>query len=282
MKQNQQNKSKGAMRHVSLGDLRKKIDKIDDELVMLLKERMAVVKEVGELKERNKDNFFIKSAREADMMKNLIQKTKNFIRPQAVFNIWRNLITSANVLEQKITAYIYNPDENFEITNSINNYYGNLIEIVSKDNAQSLLKKLNLDKAGILAVSSQNNDNFWQEIVENHGNLTIFAKISEKLSRKPNVFLMAKKNAEKSKADNSVIYVESNLDVKEISQFLTKNDFRLVNILELDFKENEKSEFVKFVIEVEKFYQLDDKKILDLQNQSQINKLKILGYYPRF
>ena len=25
----------------------------------------------------NKDNFFIKSAREADMMKNLIQKTKN-------------------------------------------------------------------------------------------------------------------------------------------------------------------------------------------------------------
>lgn len=281
MKQNQQNKNKNTIRHSSLGDLRKKIDRIDDELTSLLKERMSVVKEVGKLKERNKDNFFIKSAREADMMQILIQKTKNFIKPQATFNIWRSLITSANILEQKITAFIYNPNNNSEIATSVNNYYGNLIEIAVEENAKILLKKASKDNATIIAVCAQNNDNFWQELIENYKSFIIFAKISQKLSKKPNIFLMAKKSAEKSKADNSVIYIESKLNSEEIGQFLIKNDFKIVNVLELKFNKKEEPEPIKYLVEIEKFYLEDDKKLMILSKQPKIDKIKILGNYPR-
>lgn len=281
MKQNQQNKNKNTIRPSSLSDLRKKIDRIDDEISGLLKERMSIVREVGKLKERKKDSFFIKSAREADMMKILIQKTKNFIKPQATFNIWRSLIASANILEQKITAFIYNPNNNYEIVNSVNNYYGNLIETAVEENAKTLLKKASKDNATIVAVCAQNNDNFWQELIENYKNLIIFAKISQKLSKKPNVFLIANKTAEKSKADNSIIYIESRLNSQEIGQFLIKNDFKIVNILELEFNKKEELEPIKYLIEIEKFYLEDDKKIIILSKQPEIDKIKILGHYPR-
>ena len=68
--ENQHNKNSST----TLQDLRSEIDKIDNQMIELLGQRMAIVSRVGELKKNNNEKFFIKSNREADMIKDLIKK----------------------------------------------------------------------------------------------------------------------------------------------------------------------------------------------------------------
>ena len=59
----------------NIGDLRKQIDIIDDKIIDLLKERLDVVKEVGKIKHSQGGKFsFIRSGREAEMLRNLTAK----------------------------------------------------------------------------------------------------------------------------------------------------------------------------------------------------------------
>jgi chorismate mutase len=55
----------------TLEDFRSKIDVIDNKIINLLKSRMAIVARVAEFKKSNNYKFFIRSAREADMIKDL-------------------------------------------------------------------------------------------------------------------------------------------------------------------------------------------------------------------
>ena len=85
-----------------LKDLRKEIDAIDEQLISLFKQRMKVVKRVGVLKKKDDIKFFIRSAREADMIKNLLKKSgKNL--PKSLLN--ENLILKNITYSQSRTIF---------------------------------------------------------------------------------------------------------------------------------------------------------------------------------
>jgi chorismate mutase len=65
--QNQQNKTPELQKTLNL--FRQDIDQIDHQIIALLEERMEIISQVGELKKSNKEKFFIRSSREADMIK---------------------------------------------------------------------------------------------------------------------------------------------------------------------------------------------------------------------
>ena len=106
--QNQENKSFD----LKLSELRQEIDQIDEKIIELLIARFNVVNAVKGLKEDFNDKFFIKSAREADMIKDLIQKSEGKIPAELILNIWRKIISFANYHEQKIAIALYNPSKN--------------------------------------------------------------------------------------------------------------------------------------------------------------------------
>jgi chorismate mutase len=95
--------------------LRNKIDKIDKKILQSLQKRMLIVKDVKLLKEKYHNNFFIKSAREADMIKNLIAKMQlnhhqlelPLLPIDCIVDIWRKIISSANFIEQKLNIAIF-------------------------------------------------------------------------------------------------------------------------------------------------------------------------------
>ena len=61
-----------------LSKLRNEIDKIDDQLITLLKDRLEIVKQVGQHKSKNSlSRSFIRSGREAEMVRNLSKKAQN-------------------------------------------------------------------------------------------------------------------------------------------------------------------------------------------------------------
>ena len=77
-----------------LTSLREEIDAIEIELLELLAKRAEHVQEVGRVKEANKvDGSFIRSGREARMMRKILDKGAGAMPKGAIFSIWRSIET---------------------------------------------------------------------------------------------------------------------------------------------------------------------------------------------
>lgn len=197
----------------NLTRFRDKIDEIDDKIISLIKARMEVVLEVGKYKEQIGDRFFIRSVREANMIKSLTKKLDGVIDKRAVCNIWRTLITSANIGEQKLEIFLLNPKKEPNSKAILQNYYANLVNIIEIDDINLFLRQQDKNKSVILAISPNVNNDIWQNILSNNQDLKIFAKIYENFDEKSNnsLFLLANKKIEKSDDDIFVYFDGTNL-----------------------------------------------------------------------
>ena len=94
-----------------LNNIRKKIDKIDNNILDLLEERSILAKEVV-LAKKNKNIF--NPLREEKLIKKLVSKT-NFLKPEYIEDIWRLLI-SENILNQGGIKIFLGPEKEVEET----------------------------------------------------------------------------------------------------------------------------------------------------------------------
>lgn len=180
---------------------RDQIDKIDSEIVNLIKKRMSIVKEVGLHKESVADRFFVKSAREADMIRDLTKNLEGVVDKRVVYNIWRSLIVSANIAEQDLEIFLYNPQKNHVLMPILSGYYANLVKIVEINDIEQFLSLENGQNARILAVDTTENGDLWQKILDNDAKLKIFAKVTQQDN---SLYLLADKPIERSKKDHFV------------------------------------------------------------------------------
>lgn len=192
---------------------RDQIDKIDSEIVDLIKKRMSIVKEVGLYKESVADKFFVKSAREADMLRDLTKNLEGVVDKMVVYNIWRSLIVSANIAEQDLEVFLYNPQKNHILMPILSGYYANLVNIVEINDIEQFFSLENSQNARILAVDTRQNGDLWQKILDNDEKLKIFAKVTQKDN---SLYLLANKPIERSKKDNFVYLLGEKLEETEI------------------------------------------------------------------
>ena len=225
MSENQQNKK--------LALFREQIDEIDLKILNLLKDRMAVIKDVGELKKSYNEKFYIRSNREADMIKNLVNLAEDKFPKSSIINIWRKIITTANMNEQALRIAIHNPRNITDYTYLVREYYNNDVPIINYDSANSVVAELENQQAqiGIFALPDSIDDfdkkedtkeNWWISLANNRIGLKIFAKIpfvefaqKDKNSNSIQLVAVAIKEAEKSSCDKSLITIETS---KEISK----------------------------------------------------------------
>lgn len=92
----------------NLDELRVAIDSVDDRILGLLSERVAIVKQVGELKRRarteeTKERYrsIIRPGREANMVRRIAEKGDKEYPKAALAHIWRLIISSAIHLEEE-------------------------------------------------------------------------------------------------------------------------------------------------------------------------------------
>ena len=84
----------------TLADLRREIDRIDDRVADLLVERLGVVREVGRTKgDLAARRLALRLAREAQMMRRLLQRTAGSFPPNGVLRIWREIIANSTQIE---------------------------------------------------------------------------------------------------------------------------------------------------------------------------------------
>ncbi len=265
---------------------RQNIDQIDFEILDLLIKRADIVKDVKELKEQNNDKFFVKSAREADMIRNLIKKAEGKIPDQLILNIWRKIISFSNYFEQKINIALHNPMKNPEFERILRSYYNDYIPITEIDNPATIFKDLEQGKFQIAYFALPKDDEeqynkWWINLANNQSGIRVFVKIPLfKNGFEYDLVGIAIKDDEQSDHDKSLLVIEQSKEFSysNLEKLLTETfpDFKILKCCDSDLNKNDRF----YLVEIAQFIKNDDEKLKLLNSSKSKPFSRILGVYP--
>ena len=276
-----------------LKEFRIQIDALDRQVISLLKQRMNIIKQVAEYKKNQNEVFYIKSSREADMLKKLIADNNSSFSSASIVAIWRKIITNANMHEQTIKLVVHNPKNNPEIEYILRDYYNNEIEIHHFDSINNVISELQKDqsKIGIFSLPEKNNTNsedWWINLSNNQTNLKVFASLpfikfkinNAGLKFNHQLVAVAQKQPEQSNQDITLLVFEINKDysLSKIQNLFEKNQLQ-ANIL----KVNQSSYFAGMqliLIELQGFFLENDQILQNIKNDPLKPYITIIGHYP--
>ena len=233
------------------------------------------------------------------MIKNLVNLAENKFPKSTIINIWRKIITTANMNEQALRIAIHTPRNIADYTYLTREFYNNDVPIINYDSANSVVAELENNQAqiGIFALpdSSEENEkkedtkeNWWISLANNRIGLKVFAKIpfvefeqKDKNSNSIQLVATAIKEPEKSICDKSLITIETG---KEINKSAILSALKEVGLEGKILKSAQVMQFdgIKFhLIELDGFY-LENDEIFKKLSQSKIKPyIKVLGHFAQ-
>ena len=108
-----------------LGPLRQNIDRIDNEIIALLNERVRLAGEVGKIKMREGGSIYVPS-REQKIFDKLKGINKGPLPQSAIESIWREIISASISLEKKLVIAYLGPEATFTHQAAIKNFGSSL------------------------------------------------------------------------------------------------------------------------------------------------------------
>lgn len=287
--ENQQNKSPDR-----LSEFRREIDKIDNQIIDLLKERMKIVAQVGEYKRSCNEHFLIKSSREADMVKDLVIKSDGAFPKSTIVSIWRKIITSANMIEQEIKIALHNPTKIADYEYLVKEYYGDFVTIYFHDSVTNIVSSMEKNEAqiGVFAlpieneIAENNVENWWINLANNKSNIKVFAKIpfaqninDHNFARK-NLVAVAIKEAEASREDKTLLVIETAKEISksQLQTAIKDSGFEGHILKTTKLKQVDNINFS--LIEVDGFYLQNDEKINTFSKHKTKPYVKVIGHFP--
>jgi chorismate mutase len=284
----QQNKSY----EPALQAIRQDIDKIDEKIITLLEERMNVISKVASLKKNHQEKFFIRSARESDMIKNLTKRVKIFPK-SIIVDIWRKIITAANMCEQPLSIGIHNPKNISDYVYLTKEYYSDIVPILNFDSATNLVAAIEKNEVqiGIFSLPKENDEiqhkedfgeNWWISLANNNIGLKVFTRIPFIENKKYdaiNLVALAVKEPEKSMADSSLLYVELKSEFSK-QQLVALLKVAGISVKVLKFVKLPQVEGMAFcLLEAEGFFLENDEVFKSLKKSELKPYIKVLGHY---
>lgn len=269
----------------ALNQCRSQIDAIDDKILSLLGDRIKIVENVRHIKQANGEGLFIKSAREADMIKDLLAKAAPELTKSTIISIWRKIITSSNVLEQNLQIALHNPQKISDYNYLLREYYSDSVPIISHDSAANVILDIENKKAqiAIFALPDENNnaDNWWINLANNKSGIKVFALIPfSKTANKINLVALAVKEQEKSSDDNSLLCIDisSNLSRSDLAKALKESEIDAKIIKSAQLKNVQDVAF--YLVEARGFFDQNSPQIAALKKHKIKPFVNILGVYP--
>ncbi len=121
----------------TLEELRADIDRIDQNLHDLIKERTHVIDAVRRVKIGEKVK--IRPSREAEMLYHLSAEHDGKFPKQVLFSIWRQMISGTLALEGPFCVAIHTPDDNIGYVDLGRDHYGNYTKISTHMTSQEVI-----------------------------------------------------------------------------------------------------------------------------------------------
>ncbi|MBI4006731.1 MAG: prephenate dehydratase [Gammaproteobacteria bacterium] len=100
--------------HSKLADLRTRIDDIDARLLELISERARLAAEIAQVKgEHSENNAFYRPEREAQVLRNIIDKNKGPLSEEEMARLFREIMSACLALEQVLDIAYLGPEGTF-------------------------------------------------------------------------------------------------------------------------------------------------------------------------
>lgn len=133
--------------------LRKKIDKIDLQILNLLNKRSKISENIG--KEKRSKNLF-RPERQANILKNLL-KSDNEINPSFILAFWSSIFLSQIDIQGGIKLIMSKGIFKSNI-NTVYDYFSHNVDIITINNFKKALEKLSKEKNSLLILPYPSNN----------------------------------------------------------------------------------------------------------------------------
>lgn len=140
-----------------LAPLRQKIDKIDDEILGLLDERMQIVREIGAVKLKERA-FIYHPKREREIVERLTNLNPQFITSSAINAIYSEIFATSRHLELPERVAYLGPMGSFTHQVAISRF-GKISEYLSATNIESIFKLVENKSVKYGVIPIENNSN---------------------------------------------------------------------------------------------------------------------------
>jgi len=139
---------------VTLHDLRKEIDQIDEQILHLLTRRAELAQQIGRMKMRSRTQFFTPE-REQQIYRRLIQINRGPLTNEQLRAIFREIISAARALEKPLVIAYWGPPGTFSHQAGVTKF-GSSSEFVPVDSIQDVFHEVERSSAdyGIVPVEN--------------------------------------------------------------------------------------------------------------------------------
>ncbi|WP_022854974.1 prephenate dehydratase [Thermodesulfobacterium thermophilum] len=137
-----------------LKKLRQKIDKIDDQLLYLLKKRLELAKTIGKIKEGIGSQSFDLS-REKEVLGRILKQNQGFFPEEALKVIYSEIIKACRSVQEKIKVAYLGPEATFSHIATLE-YFGTSAELIPVETILDVFEEVSSERVKFGVVPIEN------------------------------------------------------------------------------------------------------------------------------
>lgn len=151
-----------------LARLRAEVDRIDDAVIDLLLERMAVVRRIGALKATDAaatPGMALRPAREAEIIRRLAARAAPDLPAPAVTRMWRELLAATTRLQTPFAVAVLADPATPHVWALARDHFGALTPLVPVETAHHGFRLIGAGETELLVLPAPDDDSYWWQRV---------------------------------------------------------------------------------------------------------------------
>jgi chorismate mutase len=161
----------------SLGALRAEIDRIDAEVHRLLMERGDIIDRLIKVKRTSESGSAFRPAREADMMRRLVERHRGILPLDTVESIWRVIIASFTYVQAPFRVHVDLSAGEAAMRDSERFHFCFTVPLVGHTDASGVVASVAASKGDLGLVSATAGDSAWWSALEGGDAPKIIARL---------------------------------------------------------------------------------------------------------
>ncbi len=274
---------------VTLEDVRKKIDALDDKIHDLLMERADLIVEVSEEKRRHKIPI-VQPAREARMIRRLLARHRGPLPEAAIVKIWRELVGAVSLLQTGLKVSVAATDPQGQMWDMAKEYFGSILPMVRASAPMGAISAVREDEVSFAVVPWPQDGEpspWWLHLMNADQNMRIVAAmpyglpVHQGTGIQHRALVVSKTDYAPSGDDRSFIAAYLPRDVSRTRMIDVFKDFNL-KVLGITTLTTNGSPETLHLVEVDDFIAPDDERLKKFADKFEGSSVRtsVIGGYP--